>query len=64
MVCFYINKQVKTIMELNNKTSMKMLGTILILGIIGTVHSSVIEPGATSLTGFVGMMGSTLLWSE
>ena len=64
MVCFYINKQVKTIMELNSKTSTKILGTFLIVCVVATVATSVTESGAFLLTGTIGAMSTTLMWSE
>ena len=64
MVCFYINKQVKIIMELNSKTSTKILGTFLILSIVGMVYMNVAESGAFLLTGTIGAMSTTLIWSE
>ena len=54
MVCFYISKRVKTIMELNSKTSTKILGTFLILSIVGMVYMNVAESGAFLLTGTIG----------
>ena len=64
MVCFYISKRVKTIMELNSKTSTKILGTILILGIVGMVYMNVAETGSFLLTGTIGAMSTALMWSE
>lgn len=52
------------IMKFNKKVSAKVLGTVLILGIVGTVYTSVAEPGSFLLSGSVGLMGTTLLWSD
>ena len=51
-------------MQLNIKISAKVIGTILILGIVGMIHTTVMEPGGLLLTGSAGIMGTTLLWSE
>jgi len=51
-------------MELNSKTSTKILGTFLILSIVGMIYMNVAESGAFLLTGTIGAMSTTLMWSE